>query len=386
MTPFGKHLDRSMKHLASEAVEAALRDAEVHRDEVQVAFVGNSFAGLVTGQECIRGETVLFPLGFGTIPMHNVENACATGGNALHLAWLAVTSGMCDTALALGVEKANHEDRSRTFSAYMGGMDVEEMFAFGDGAGVDRTPFVDRQAALARELMDERGVTVEAMARVAARALENGARNPMAHRRFGGTTETVLDARTVVEPITTLMSSPVSDGAAAAIVTRLASGERPGPSDVRIRASQMATRPPLDAEDGPTAATAAATAAYEAAGVGPGDLDVVEVHDASVAYELRAWSECGLCPVGDEMDWIESGRTEIGGALPVNPSGGLIARGHAVGASGIAQVYELVHQLRGSATGRQVEGARLALAQIGGGVIDWKTAASSVHVLEATSA
>lgn len=376
MSPFGKFLDRSMKDLGRVAVDAALADAGIAVKDVQAMFFSNALAGLITGQECIRGEVVGYPMGLAGIPIHNVENACASGGNALHLAWLAVASGMYDTVLALGVEKANHEDRQRTFSAYAAGMDVEQGFATGDGAGRERSPFVDRQAKLAATLFDERGVTMEGLARVTSRSLENARLNPFAHRRFGGTPQDVLNARVVVEPLTVLMSSPVSDGAAAVVVT-----SKPSARSVDILASRMATRPPADQPDAPNAVEASAHAAYEQAGLGPQDMDLAEVHDASVAYELMAWTDVGLCKPGDEQRWAMDGVTEAGGAMPVNRSGGLVGRGHALGASGLAQVHDVVQQLRGEAGELQLTGPRRAVVQIGGGVVDWLTAASSVHVL-----
>lgn len=376
MSPFGKFLDRSMKDLGRVAVDAALADAGVAVGDIQAMFFSNALAGLITGQECIRGEVVGYPMGLAGIPIHNVENACASGGNALHLAWMAVASGMYDTVLALGVEKANHEDRQRTFSAYAGGMDVEQGFATGDGAGQERSPFVDRQARLAATLFDERGVTMEGLARVTSRSLENARLNPFAHRRFGGSPQDVLNARVVVEPLTVLMSSPVSDGAAAVVVT-----SKPSARSVDILASRMATRPAADQPDAPNAVEASARAAYEQAGLGPQDMDLAEVHDASVAYELMAWTDVGLCAAGEEQRWAMEGVTEAGGAMPVNRSGGLVGRGHALGASGLAQVHDVVRQLRGEAGDLQLDDPRRAVVQIGGGVVDWLTAASSVHVL-----
>lgn len=380
MHPFGKFLDLSMKDMARVAVEAALADAQIGVKDVQALFFSNALAGLITGQECIRGEVTVYPLGLAGIPIHNVENACASGGNALHLAWMAVASGMYDTVLALGVEKANHEDKQRTFSAYAAGMDVEQGFATGDGAGQERSPFVDRQAKLASTLFDDRGVTMEGLARVTSRSLEAARLNPFAHRRFGGSPEDVLGARIVVEPLTVLMSSPVSDGAAAVVVTSRPDVVKAARS-VPILASRMATRPPRDEPDAPNAVEASAIAAYEQAGLGPEDMDLAEVHDASVAYELMAWTDTGLCTPGDEQRWAMDGVTAAGGAMPVNRSGGLVGRGHALGASGLAQVHDVVAQLRGEAGDLQLDTADRALVQIGGGVVDWLTAASSVHIL-----
>jgi acetyl-CoA acetyltransferase len=376
MTRFKRSLGLSMKEMSRDAVEAVLADALMTTDDVGAIFFSNSLAGLITGQECIRGEVMLYPLGFGTIPIHNVENACASGGNAVHLAWLAVASGMCDTAMALGVEKANHEDKTRTFSAYGSGTDIDAMFAVGEGAGTNRTPLVDRQAALARMLIDERGLTVKALAKIAEKAYAYGKLNPMAHRQEGHSIEVILGSRLVVDPITTLMSSPVSDGAAAVIVSRK---KRAG-INVRITGSAMASRPPMGASN-PTSAEAASHKSLAMAGVGVDEVDVAEVHDASVAYEAIAWRETGLCPPGSEFDWAMSEHTALRGKLPINPSGGLISRGHALGASGIAQIHELVIQLRGEGGARQVQEPRIAMAQIGGGVIDWQTSVSSVHVL-----
>lgn len=376
MTRFGRLTDRTFKDLGREAAGAAMKDAGVAVGDIEALFFANSLAGLITGQESIRGQVVAFPLGFGTIPMHNVENACASAGDALHLAWMAVASGLHDTVLALGVEKAHVGDPERTFSAYASGSDVEDPYEVAEGAGVDRTPLVDRQAVLARRLMDERGLTVEAFAKIASRSLTNAARNPLAHRQFGAGVDDVLAARMVVDPITSLMSSPVSDGAAAAVIS-----SRPVAGGVRIAASRVATRPPLTVPDGPSAPTSATRAAYEVAGMGPQDLDLAEVHDASVAYEVMAWGDCGLCPEGREREWALSDHTAIGGPFPINTSGGLVGRGHAIGASGIAQIVELVEQLQGRSGQRQVEGARVALAQIGGGVIGFQTSVSSAHIL-----
>lgn len=380
MSDFGKFLGTSMKELGRVAVEGALADAQVQVKDVEAMFFSNALAGLITGQECIRGEIVGYPLGLAGIPIHNVENACASGGNALHLAWMAVASGMYETVLALGVEKANHEDRQKMFSAYAAGADVEATFATGDGAGADRSPFVDRQAKLAQALFDDRGVTMEGLARVASRSLENAKLNPHAHRRFGGTPEDVLNARVVVDPLTVLMSSPVSDGAAAVIVT-----SRPdviaSSRSVPILASRMATRPPKDQVDAPNAVEASALAAYDQAGLGPEDMDFAEVHDASVAYEFMAWADIGICRPGQEQQWAMEGVTHGDGAMPVNRSGGLVGRGHALGASGLAQVHDAVAQIRGEAGDLQLETARTGIVQIGGGVVDWLTAASSVHIL-----
>ncbi|MGK0330400.1 MAG: acetyl-CoA acetyltransferase [Minisyncoccia bacterium] len=374
MTPFGRFPDLGIKDLGRQAIEGALSDAGLERDDVQAVFFANAAAGLTTGQECIRGETVTHAMGFGSIPVNNVENACASGGNALHLAWSAVAGGQYDTVLAVGAEKLFFEERAKSFAAFMGGMDVDYQ-EIADGAGVTRSPFIDRYAKVAQLLMD-RGVTAEGFAHVAAKAHHNGSLNPLAQRRQERTMEEILAARPVLDPLTVLMCSPVGDGAAAAVVTAV--GRRKG--DVTIRASQLRS---LSAEpNGPSDSHEfSAYAAYEQAGIGPNQLDFAELHDATSPGEIVSWVETGLCAAGDEEQWAREGLTRLGGAMPVNPSGGLVARGHPIGATGLGQVYEVVQQLRGTAGPRQIEGARVALSQCGGGIIRQATAVSCAHIL-----
>jgi len=376
MTQFKRYPGQSIKDLGREAIKAALIDAGIAMDGVQAVFFGNALAGLTTGQECIRGQTVIHAMGHGTVPVTNVENACASSGNALHLAWSAVAGGQYDTALAVGAEKMFFPgDRQRSFRALGGAMDVERPHELEHGAGENRSPFMDLYAMRARRLMRDRGVTVKGLAQVAVKARAAGAFNPKAQRDQPVTLIEVLRSREIVAPLNLLMCAPIGDGAAAAVVTR--TGRRLG--DVEILASQMRSLPAV--ADGPPSATAASSAAYDQAGLGPSEIDVAEVHDATTAGELVSWVDTGLCPPGDEEKWAQSDHTALTGPLPVNPSGGLIARGHPVGASGLGQIYELVEQLRGNAGQRQVSGARVAMAQIGGGSIGTITAAAVVHLL-----
>lgn len=376
MTPFGRYPERSLKDLASAAITEALRDAGIGLAEVQAVFFGNATAGVTLGQECIRGETVTHHMGAGALPVNNVENACASGANALHLAWSSVAGGQYDTVLAVGAEKLYFEDKTKSFMAFMGGMDVDFQ-DFGEGAGVNRSPFIDRYAKVAAYLMEERGLTEEAFATVAAKAHANGALNPMAQRRQPRTPAEILASRHVLGPLRVLMCSPIGDGAAAAVVT--AAPGRPSGGDVTILASQLRSLPaethgPSDSHE------ISAAAAFAQAGLGPRDMDFAELHDATSPGEIVSWAESGLCPAGDELKWAMTNHTALGGELPVNPSGGLVARGHPIGATGMAQVYEVVQQLRGAAGARQVDGARLAFAQCGGGLIKQSTAVSCAHV------
>jgi acetyl-CoA acetyltransferase len=380
MTQFTRHPDRSMKDLGREAIEGALADAGIDFSAVEAVFFGNALAGATSGQHCIRGETVIHAMGHGTLPVTNVENACASSGNALQLAWSAVAGGQYQTALAVGAEKMFFPGkRTLAFEALGGALDVDQPHELAEGAGTERSPFMDLYASRARRLIRDRGVTVEGLARVAVKARFNGSLNPLAQKQTAVTLAEVLQSRSIVEPLTLFMCAPVGDGAAAAVVTR-----RPQPrrGDIEILASQLSSLPSA-AAGSPTSAMAASRAAYEQAGLGPTDIDVVEVHDATTAGEMVSWVDTGLCQPGDEEKWSQTGYTELSGHLPINPSGGLIARGHPIGASGIGQIYELVTQLRGNARKRQVPNARVALAQVGGGSIGTLTAAAAIHILRA---
>jgi acetyl-CoA acetyltransferase len=374
MTQFGRHPDRNLKDLGREAIEGAVGDAGIDPDEIEAVYFANALAGLTVGQECIRGQTVLHAMGWGGLPVVNVENACASAGTALNLAWSAVAGGQYRTVLAVGVEKMFIPgDRQRPFVALNGAMDVERPHSTEEGAGADRSSFMDLYAKRARSLMADRGVTEAGLARLAVKAWHNGSLNPLAQHGRDLTVDQVLGSRMVVAPLTLLMCSSIGDGAAAAVVT---SGRG---HHVEIRASQV--RMLAAGENGTPSATLAARAAFEQAGLGPDDLDLAEVHDATTAGEMVSWGGLMLCPPGDEEKWAQTGHTELGGQLPINPSGGLVARGHPVGASGLGQVHEVVTQLRGRAERRQVDQPRVALCHVGGGSIGTQTATAAVHIL-----
>jgi acetyl-CoA acyltransferase len=378
--PCGVYLDRSVKQMVAQASELALTDANIGRDDVEAIYFGNSLSGLITGQEAARGAIACVAAGYGSIPIQNIENSCATGANAVHAGWLAVAAGLYDTVLVIGAEKVNLADRTRTFAAYNGGIDLDELFETGEGAGQDRTAAVDRQATLARGMMADLELSKEHLARLAAVSHFNASVNPIAHRRGGATCEQILADRVVTEPLTRMMISPITDGAAAVVLSATRVGTHA--TRVRIADSRVATRSKRSDEDGPTANESVARAVYEGAGIGPEEVDVAEVHDASVAYQLMSMREVGLCPPGDERKWIETKHTALTGALPVNTSGGLIARGHPIGATGVAQVVEITQQLRGEAGARQIaKDARVGLAHVGGGIIGFKTAVAGATLL-----
>jgi acetyl-CoA acyltransferase len=387
MTRFGKHQDRSMKDLAREAVENALRAAGIEKEAIEAAAVGNAVAGLITGQECIRGQVVLREMGIGGIPVINTENACASSSTAFHLAWLYVASGMYDTVLAVGMEKLFHPDKKKTFNAIGSAIDLELADEFARqmsgeqaaGAGESRSVFMDYYANLARAHMARHGTTREQFARVAAKNHTNGSLNPHAQFQTPRTVEDILAAPLIAEPLTRMMCSPIGDGAAAVVVTTAEKARQLTAKPVYVRASIVASSQ-QHATDEPGIVTNAAQKAYKMAGIGPEEVRVVEVHDATAPAELIVYEELGLCRVGEGGKMIDDGVTKLGGRVPVNPSGGLLAKGHPVGATGVAQISEIFWQLRGEAGKRQVPSARVGLTENGGGVLGNENAVASVHI------
>ncbi|HEY8583487.1 MAG TPA: thiolase family protein [Capillimicrobium sp.] len=393
MTRFAKHVDRSTASLAHEAVAAALADAGVSAQEVEMVFFANALSGIVTGQETIRGQVALAGSGLDGAPIVNVDNACAAGGTAVHLAQLAVSSGRCDLALAIGAEKLYHEDPARPLRAMLTGVDVEQLpalqAAFTRPDAGARSFMLDLYADVAIEYLSATGATERSLAAVASKDHHHGSLNPNAQHRKRFSVEEVLASRRVCGPFTVPMCSPFGDGASAVLVAsseraaRLAAAE-----PVEILASELtsgglldAGRPRLDAMLATGAVPRAARRAYEAAGLGPADLDLVEVHDATSSAELIISEQLQLCASGEAAALAESGDTALGGRIPINVSGGLVSKGHPVGATGCAQVTEIVTHLRGRAGERQVEGARVGLAENAGGRLHPDDAAAVVTIL-----
>tara|TARA_Y100000031_G_scaffold44318_1_gene50784 strand:+ start:972 stop:2189 length:1218 start_codon:yes stop_codon:yes gene_type:complete len=394
MTNFGKHLDEGLKAIGGQAVTAALADAGITGADLDAAYVGNAAAGLITGQESIRGQVVLRGIGLGKLPVINVENACASASTAVHQAAAMVTAGLYDCVLALGVEKLYHEDKKRSFGAFSGAVDVEQLQEFmaglerradsaAKGAGQKRSMFMDIYAAVARNHMDRYGTTVEQFASISAKNSRHGHLNSRAQFREELTVEDVLAAPMIAEPLTRPMCSPIGDGAAALILVSPEGARRLGiDNPVRIRSSVLHSgwdRTPGEDD----VARLCAAEAYEEAGIGPEDLSLVECHDASAPAELIAYEALGLCPTGEGGRLVDTGDTAIGGLIPVNTSGGLLRKGHPVGATGIAQIVELTEQIQGRSGDRQVEGATVGLAHNGGGTIGTDAAAMCVTIVSA---
>ncbi|HSR22395.1 MAG TPA: thiolase family protein, partial [Candidatus Eisenbacteria bacterium] len=348
--------------------------------DVRAAYLGNAAWGLMSGQESVRGQVVLRRTGLMGVPIVNVENACASSSTALHLAWHAVAGGLHDCVVVLGYEKLDHGDRARKGLAINATMDLGEVAdVFGPGAGQERNVYVDVLAAsTAGEGRDP--FSRELLAQVAVKNHHHGSLNPCAMRRAAVTVEEVLDAPAVAGQLTRLMCAPLVDGAACLVLCAdgFVRGRRTG---VRIAASVLASGRGDDMRQ-QFSIGLAARQAYDLAGIGPKDLDLVELYDPTPISELYLYEELGLCDRGEAPRLVRERATWLGGRQPVNTSGGLIARGHPLGATGAAQVVELAWQLEGRCGARQVPGARLAMAHNTGGWVGSDVAACCIHVLQ----
>lgn len=386
MTAFGKFPDRPVRSLAAEATATAFADAGLGSHEAETVFFSNAASGLITGQEMVRGQMALRDSGVLGVPIVNVENACASGSTAVRQAWTAIGAGEFDVALVVGAEKLTHPDKRRSFDAIGSAIDLErrtdlERLVYGEdraaqpGSG---TLFMDIYADMARRYMARSGATEADFAQVTVKNHRHAVHNPLAQYRDEVTVDEVLASRTISGPLTLLMCAPIGDGAAALVLTSAEYARADGADGVRIRACALVS----GMDDGSASApTRAAQAAYERAGVGPQEIDVAEVHDAAAPAELIVYEELGLCAPGEGPRMLAAGESELGGRVPVNPSGGLLSKGHPVGATGCAQLVELTEQLRGRAGARQVEGARVALSENAGGYLGPDQAAASVTIL-----
>jgi acetyl-CoA acetyltransferase len=380
MTSFGKHTDRPFTSLVAEALAATFADADCEPHQVQLVYYANSSAGIIHGQESVRGQHAVRGSGLEGKPLINVENACASGSTALNQARLAVAAGQVDVAIAIGAEKLIHADRSRSFAAMTAALDQTRLDEINtELEGGSGSVFMDIYARFATWYMDRTDATVEDFAQVAVKNHAHGALNPKA--QYGGrlTVDAVLTARRISGPLTVPMCAPMSDGAAAVVVTTPEIANRWQAHAVKLVASVINSgRAGTYGELVP----ATAQQAYEMAGVSPADIDVLECHDAASPAELIVTEELGLCPAGDAVKLLRTGATTLGGRLPINPSGGLGSKGHPIGATGLAQIVELADQLRGRCGDRQVHGARTALAENAGGYLGPDAAVASVTILQ----
>jgi acetyl-CoA acyltransferase len=375
MTRFGKWLERSMQDLGQEAVWNAIEDANIPAKSIEVAYVGNGLAPQLTDLKGTIGQHVLTQAGIFGVPVINVENACSSGSTALRGAYLEVASGNADMALALGVEKLFCGDTARSAAAMAQGTAFAKLGFM----------FVGLYSMQLRRWIEKYGATKEQFAKVVVKNSYNGSLNPYAQFRKPLTIEEVLNSRVIAEPLTQYMCSTMGDGAAAAIVC------------AKEVARKYTTKPLVDiaacelvsgtftfpGEEHEEITKRAVKRAYEKAGIGPKDVNVAEVHDGMAPAELKLYEELGFCEPGEAGRLIDEGRTSLTGTIPVNPSGGLAAKGHPVGATGLAQIAEIVWQLRGEAGPRQVtNNPRIGLTENAGGWSSDDNAACAVTILK----
>ncbi|MDN5927586.1 MAG: thiolase family protein [Hyphomicrobiales bacterium] len=366
MVPFGKFPDRSLADLAWPAAKAAIEDAGIDPRKVQAAYCGSVFGGMMSGQR------VLARVGVTGIPIINVENACSSSSSALSQAVMAVRAGAYDMVLVVGVEK---------LTKFGGGtLPLEKE----DWEVAQGQVMPALYAMRAKRYMHDFGLTDRQLALVSVKNRANGALNPDAQMRKAVSVEEVLASRPIADPFTLLQCCPTGDGAAALVVCEAGLARQYRPDPVRVLASDLASgryTPGFRDMTIPEITVRGAREAFEEAGVGPQDIDVAELHDAFSIAELLYYEAFGFCARGEASALLESGATAINGTIAVNPSGGLLAKGHPIGATGAAQVVEIVRQLRGECGKRQVEGARVGLTHAtGGGIAGFDHGACCIHI------
>ncbi len=399
MTVFGRHLDKQAWELSAEAIRLALADAGAAQSDIEQAYFGTGTQAALQHQYAIPGQIAFNRIGLGGIPVYNVENACATGTSAFQLAVQAIRAGACDIALAVGAEKMNIDDKARMISMFDGGWDVlqpEEnaarLLALGDGIAVPDgseserpySRFMAIYAAQCRHWMKNFGTTQRQIAAISAKNHMHSVDNLLSQFRKPFTIDEVMASAPITYPLTIAMCAPMTDGGAAVVVANEKGlGRMQGNRNraIKVAATAIATatdRGPMEFEK--AVCRRAADIAYERAGLGPQDVSVVEVHDATAVGELMAVDYLRLTEMGGSGPAAERGDLSIGGRVPVNPSGGLECKGHPIGATGLGQIAELVTQLRGEAGPRQVVGAKVALQENGGGSIGYEEGVVAVNI------
>lgn len=453
MTRFGKYPEKSVKVLTKEVVDPVLNHSEIRREDLDAVMFANSTWGAHHGQTSVRGQVALLPLRIHSLPIINVENACAGGATALHNAYMAVKSEVYEVVLVLGVEKSYTSDRVRAVMQFLGGMDVDglsEHFRYLEninntlsikmdrqayesnapdkpvdqwiekskslfrqaaalpstiknaivledllgeqfysvlrtfGGNPEYSPFIDFFSTEARYHMEEYGTTVEQIAAVAAKNHYHGSLNPYSQYPRQMNIHDILSDKLISYPLTRSMCAPIGDGAAAAIVCSESFMKKKKLTEkgVKIRASILQSASTKAFWDRYDIVKRVADNLYEKAGVGPEDIHVAELHDATAFSELSQCENLGFCKEGEGGAFAESHATRLGGKIPINTSGGLVSRGHPVAATGLAQIFELYYQLNMRADKRQVQGAKIALALNGGGILGSEEASMGAHILE----
>lgn len=369
MCRFGKQPNTSVQDLGWPVVMEAVRGSGIEHKAIEAAFCGSAFSGRLVGQRVLR------PLGMLGIPVINCENACSSGGSAFLEAFHAVKSGRYDVVLVIGIDK---------LTSLGGGVLPGQAEDWEVAVGLSMPALY---AMRARRYMHEHGVSIADLSEVAVKAHRHGAKNPYAQFQNEITVEEVMQARRVADPFTLPHCCPTGDGAASIILASEAFVRKNAARPVWVATAHLTSgRYMTGFRDmtSPEITVRGAKETYEEAGIGPDEIDVAEVHDAFSIAELLYYEALGFCGRGEAMDLLKSGATSVGGTIPVNPSGGLLCKGHPVGATGIAQIVEIVWQLKGMAGARQVEGAKVGLTHCtGGGIAGLDHAACSINIFTA---
>ncbi len=366
MVPFGKFPDKTLADIAWPAVRQAIEDSGVKKADIEAAYCGTALGGMMAGQRILK------TLGITGLPIVNIENACSSSSTAFREAWIAVGAGVYDVVLVIGVEK---------LTKFGGGTLPLEKEDWEVAHGLVMPALY---AMRARRYMHEYGLTEDQLARVSVKARAHGAMNPDAQFRKKVTVEEVRAARPVADPMTLFHCCPSGDGAAAVVICAAAKARQYTSAPIRVVGSEINSgRYVTGFRDmtSPEITVRGAKQLYEETGIGPEDVDLAEVHDAFTIAELLYYEALGFCARGEAARLLEDGETSVGGRIPVNPSGGLLSKGHPVGATGVAQIVEITRQLRGQCGERQVEGAKVGLTHCtGGGVSGFDHGVCSIHL------
>lgn len=407
----------SYESLCEQAIREAMTDAglsfEGDKNAIGGIFYGNCAQGMLTSQHCVRGQVILGRLGFARMPVVNQESACATGSVALNQAVNHVLAGVSDLALAVGVEKmmpdlSTIKDYPELEAAlpYMGlsafwmGCEQDRKDQYVEkwrkqksellgipfeqtDVGVGRSPFMDYYAVKALVAMKEYGYTQEQIAKVCSKTHHNSTMNPKAQYRKDFSPQEVLTDKVITYPLTRPMCAPTGEGCAAAIICseKYLKTHHEVNDPILIRASVLVSGQDRGDFDQDISGRGAELA-FRQSRLKPKDIDVLELHDATTFNEIYQTGQAGFCTMKQAGEYCTSGATALGGELPTNTSGGLISRGHPIACTGLAQIYELMTQLRGRAGQRQVKGAKFGMNINGGGLIGHEEAALGSHILE----
>jgi len=366
LVPFGKYPEKTLADIAWPAVKQAIQDSGIKKNDIGAAYCGTALGGMMAGQRILK------IVGLTGLPIINIENACSSSSTAFREAWIAVAAGIYDAALVIGVEK---------LTKFGGGTLPLEKEDWEVAHGLVMPALY---AMRARRYMHEYGLTEDQLAMVSVKARKHGGLNPDAQFRDPVTIEQVKQARPVADPMTLFHCCPSGDGAAAVVICSAEKARQYTTSPVCVLGSEINSGNYMTGYrdmTSPEITVRGAKQLYEEAGIGPEDVDLAEVHDAFAIAELLYYEALGFCARGNAAKLLEDGETSLGGRIPVNPSGGLLAKGHPIGATGVAQIVEIVRQLRGQCGDRQVEGAKVGLTHCtGGGISGFDHGVCSIHL------